>query len=225
MIDEFEAEAGANHVYPVDTRDERRNHHVPPHEVVRMLMPRRFYPVGPSVPSLVVSPLVCDRSYRLEALFDWSLGQEGVIFALGDRFCGLALFVEAGLVHCVYQWWHQPTSLPPISLSEGRQHYRFEYVATGARKGYASVWLNGEPSAAGIDLSPTMLRIPTAGMSVGLSRRLSVSERYAHRGAFPYGGVIDHILIEPGELAPGSILEPSEANAQAAIRAAAGSAG
>lgn len=225
MVEEFEAEAGSNHVYPIDTRDERRNHHVPPHEVARMLMPRRFYPMGPSVPSLVVSPLVCDRSYRLTARFDWSHGQEGVIFALGDRFCGLALFVEAGSLHCVYQWWHQPTVLPPITLSEGPQHYRFEYAATGARKGHASAWLNDQRSVANIDLSPTMLRIPTAGMSVGLSRRLSVSERYAHRGAFQYGGRIDHILIEPGELAPGSLLEPSEEVAQAAIRAAAASAG
>ena len=221
MVDEFEAEAGVNHVYPIDTRDERRNHHVPPHEVARMLMPRRFYPLGPSVPSLVVSPLVCDRSYRLTARFDWSIGQEGVIFALGDRFCGLALFVEAGSLHCVYQWWHQPTALPPIALSEGPQLYRFEYVAARARKGSASAWLNDQLSVADIDLSPTMLRIPTAGMSVGLSRRLSVTERYAHRGAFQYEGAIDHVLIEPGELAPGSMLEPSEEVAQAAIRAAA----
>lgn len=225
LIDEFEAEAGENHVYPIDTRDERRNHHVPPYEVERMLMPRRFYPVGPSVPSLVVSPLVCDRSYTLEAFFEWSPGQEGVIFALGDRFCGLALFVEAGQLHCVYQWWHQPTALPVMTLSEGAQIFRFNYVATGARKGHASAWLNDMQSADAIDLSPTMLRIPTAGMSVGLSRRLSVSERYAHRGAFQYEGVIDHVLITPGELAPGSALEPSEERAQAAIRAAAGLAG
>ncbi|MFM7568209.1 MAG: sulfatase-like hydrolase/transferase, partial [Betaproteobacteria bacterium] len=225
MIDQFEAEAGENHVYPIDTRDERRNHHVPPYEVSRMLMPRRFYPSGPSVPSLVVSPLVCDRSYKLEAFFSWSKGQEGVIFALGDRFCGLALFVEAGSLHCVYQWWHQPISLPPVSLSEGRQHYRFDYLATGGRKGQASAWLNDKPCVDDIDLSPTMLRIPTAGMSVGLSRRLSVSERFAHRGAFQYPGVIDHILIVPGELAPGSGLEPSEEIAQATIRAAANLAG
>ena len=75
LIDEFEAEAGQNHVYPIDTRDERRNHHVPPYEVERMLMPRRFYPVGPSVPSLVVSPLVCDRSYTLEAFLSGLLGR------------------------------------------------------------------------------------------------------------------------------------------------------
>ena len=225
LIDEFEAEAGENHVYPIDTRDERRNHHVPPYEVERMLMPRRFYPVGPSVPSLVVSPLVCDRSYTLEAFFEWSPGQEGVIFALGDRFCGLALFVEAGQLHCVYQWWHQPTALPAMALSEGAQTFRFNYVATGGRKGHASAWLNDMQSADAMDLSPTMLRIPTAGMSVGLSRRLSVTERYAHRGAFQYDGVIDHILIEPGELAPGSALEPSEERAQAAIREAARSVG
>jgi len=100
-----------------------------------------------------------------------------------------------------------------------------EYSATGARKGQASAWLHDKPCATEVDLSPTMLRIPTAGMSVGLSRRLSVSERYAHHGAFQYAGVIDHVLIRPGELAPESILEPSEEVAQARIRAAARSAG
>jgi hypothetical protein len=65
-----------------------------------------------------------------------------------------------------------------------------------------------------------MLKVPSSGLSVGLSRRLSVSERHADRGSFAYTGTIDRIHIEPGELAPGSILEPSEAKAQARMRAA-----
>ena len=74
------------------------------------------------------------------------------------------------------------------------------------------------------DLSPTMLRVPSCGMSIGISRRLSVSERYEHRGAFEYGGRITRVRIEPGELAPGSLLEPSEEVVQTRMRAATGSA-
>ena len=59
-------------------------------------------------------------------------------------------------------------------------------------------------------------------MSIGLSRRLAVSERYEHRGAFEYGGQIERIRIEPGVIAPGSQVEPSEAAYQAKLRAAAG---
>jgi hypothetical protein len=65
------------------------------------------------------------------------------------------------------------------------------------------------------------MRIPSCGMSIGVSRRLAVSERYEHRGAFEYGGQIDRIRIEPGEMAPGSLVEPSEEAFQAKLRAAA----
>jgi arylsulfatase len=223
MVDEFDAEAGANFVYPLDTRDERRNYHVPPYEVERMLAPRSFYRIGPSLPSLAVSPLVCDRSYRLEARFSWVPGDEGIIFSLGDRFCGIVLYVESHQLHFIYQWWHRPTVLAPIALSAGPQNFELHYQALGARKGKAELRLNGVRYVDEVDLSPTMLRIPNSGMSVGVSRRLSVNERYAHRGAFSYTGVIEQVRIEPGALAPGSHLEPSEALVQERLRATASS--
>lgn len=219
MVDEFDAEAGANFVYPLDTRDERRNYHVPPYEVERMLAPRSFYRIGQSIPSLAVSPLVCDRCYRLEARFNWAPGEEGIIFSLGDRFCGIVLYVESGQLHFIYQWWHRPTELQPIALNAGSQTFELHYRALGGRQGKADLVLNGVRFVDTVDLSPTMLRIPNSGMSVGLSRRLSVSERYAHRGAFSYTGIIEQVRIEPGELAPGSHLEPSEALVQERLRA------
>lgn len=222
LVAEFDAEAGANYVYPIDTRDERRNPHVPPYELDRLLTPRDFYRTGQSIPSLVVSPLVCDRSYVLNAKFDWAAGNEGILFALGDRFCGLVVFVEDGALHCIYQWWHSPRTLSPIALAAGPQDFEFSYRALGARKGHATLSLNGTRHHHEADLSPTMLRVPSCGMSIGISRRLSVSERYEHRGAFAYGGRITRVRIEPGELAPGSLLEPSEEVVQTRMRAATG---
>jgi arylsulfatase A-like enzyme len=219
LVEEFDSEAGSNYVYPIDTRDERRNYHVPPHEVERMLAPRDFYRVGQSIPSLVVSPLVCDRNYVLKARFEWCSGNDGIIFALGDRFCGLVLYAERGALHFVYQWWERPTVLEPLELRPGWQEFELHYYASGMRRGQADVVLNGELRLRKVDLSPTMLRIPTCGMSIGISRRLSVSELYAHRDEFQYGGHIDRVRIEPGALAPGSILEPSEEVVQAKIRA------
>ena len=221
LIEAFDAEAGANYVYPLDVRDERRNNQMPPYELDRVLVPRDFYPQGQSIPSVVVSPLVADRSYVLSAHFDWQPSQEGIVFALGDRFCGLVLFVEDGALHCIYQQWHNPRTLTPIALSGGAQTFTFDYRATGARKGNATVSLNGVVQIEGVDLSPTLVRIPTSGMSIGLSRRLAVSERYEHRGAFEYGGRIERIRIEPGAIAPDSLIEPSEAVYQAKLRAAA----
>jgi hypothetical protein len=109
--------------------------------------------------------------------------------------------------------------LEPLDLRPGWQEFELRYYASGMRRGQADVVLNSELRLRKVDLSPTMLRIPTCGMSIGISRRLSVSERYAHRGEFQYGGHIDRVRIEPGALAPGSILEPSEEVVQAKIRA------
>jgi arylsulfatase len=222
LVAEFDAEAGQNYVYPIDVRDERRNSQMPPYEVDRVLLPRDFYRQGQSIPSVVISPLVGDRSYALSAHFDWQQGNEGIIFALGDRFCGLVLFVEEGALHCIYQQWHNPKTLTPIPLSAGTQTFVFDYHAIGSRQGNATVSLNGMVHLQGIDLSPTLVRIPSCGMSIGLSRRLAVSERYEHRGAFEYSGQIERIRIEPGVIAPGSQVEPSEEVYQAKLRAAAG---
>jgi arylsulfatase len=221
LVDEFDQEAGANYVYPIDLRDERRGLQLPPYELDRVLLPREFFRAGQSIPSVVITPLIADRSYVLTARFDWQPGNEGIIFALGDRFFGLVLFVEDGALHCIYQQWHNPRTLTPIALSAGAQNFEFDYRATGGRKGHATVSLNGTRHLEGVDLSPTLMRIPSCGMSIGVSRRLAVSERYEHRGAFEYGGQIDRIRIDPGEMAPGSLVEPSEEAFQAKLRAAA----
>lgn len=190
----------------------------PPYEVDRMLAPREFYNTGASIPSLVISPLVCDRNYRLTATFEWTQPDEGVIFSMGDRFCGIVLYVQAGALHFVYQWWQRPIALAPIKLSEGQQRFELRYRAHAGRQGEADLILNDATVYATVDLSPTMLKIPNSGMSVGLSRRLSVSEQTAKQGSFAYSGSIDRIRVEPGKLAPGSMLEPDEAVAQALIR-------
>ena len=219
LVAEFDAEAGSNYVYPIDSRNEGRNTTFPPYELDRILIPRDFFRIGQSIPGLVITPMVGDRSYVLTARFDWQPGNEGVVFALGDRFCGLALFVDGGALHFVYQWWYSPKAISPIPLSKGSQHFEFAYSAIGGRKGLADVSLNGIQHFKGLDLSPSLLRVPSSGMSVGMSRRTAVSERYEDKGTFEYTGQIDRIRIEPGELAPGSLEEPSEESYQAKLRA------
>jgi arylsulfatase A-like enzyme len=222
LVAEFDAEAGTNYVYPIDSRNEGRNTTFPPYELDRILIPRDFFRVGQSIPGLVLTPMIGDRSYVLTARFEWHAGDEGVIFALGDRFCGLALFVEGGALHLVYQWWYSPKAISPITLSEGSQDFAFTYRAIGGRKGLANVSLNGFDHCTDLDLSPSLLRVPNSGMSIGISRRTAVSEQYEHKGSFEYTGQIDRVRIEPGELAPGSLEEPSEESYQAKLRAPAG---
>ena len=218
LVVEFDLQAGTNYVYPIDNRNESRNTTFPPYELDRLLVPRDFFRTSQSIPGLVITPMVGDRSYVIRADFDWKSENTGVIFALGDRFCGLTLFVRSGALYFVYQWWHSPKSLAPIKLVEGPQIFEFRYKAIGERKGIANVTLNGVICFVDLDLSPTLLRIPNSGLSVGVSRRTAVSEQYEDMGSFEYSGHIDRIRIEPGDIAPKSPEEISEETYQSKLR-------
>ena len=219
LLAEFEADATANYVYPLDHRDDLRAITLPPHELAHAATARDFYPAAHWVPAAVVSPLVADCSYQLSVHFSWNPGDEGVLLAIGDRFCGISLFVDQGCLHFVYQWWYSPVELAPVPLQPGAQVFELDYRALGERKGLGQMRLNGQLVQADADLSPTMARIPSGGLTLGLNRRLAISTRYADRGVFRYTGAVERARIVPGPQAPGSPLVVDEAAVQAAMRA------
>lgn len=221
LVAEFEADASANYVYPLDGRDDLRAITVPPYELEGRGAPREFRRGAGWVPGTVVSPLIADRNFKLEAWFDWQPGQEGVVVAMGDRFNGISLFVDSGALHVVYQWWYSPTELAPIALQPGTQHFVLDYTALGGRRGQGQALLNGQVCQRDVELSPTFLRLPSGGLTVGLNRRQSVSERYADRGSFAYGGAIERVRITPGPQAPGTLLVIDESLVQQQLREAA----
>ena len=221
LIAEFEAEASANYVYPIDHRDDRRTVSLPPGELADASVPRSFYPDAAPTPGSVVSPMIADRDYQLHARFDWQPGNEGVITTLGDHFCGMALYVMDGALHFSFQQWFRPLDLMPIPLTPGRQEFTLRHCALGSRQGRGDLWLNGQVVHEAVNLSPTIVRLPSGGLSVGLNRRRPVSERYAHRGPFRYNGVIDQITITPGAQPADTPMLLDEAAIQARMRAAA----
>ena len=220
LVAEFEADATANYVYPLDVRDDLRAITVPPHELAQQAKARDFLPAAQWVPSHAVSPLLADRSFLLRAQFEWKEGDEGVIVAIGDRFAGMSLFADQGRLFFVYQHWYSPIELAPIALKPGAQDFVLEFKALGERRGEGRFMLNGAECAAGVALSPTLVRVPSGGLTVGLNRRQSVSLRYADRGSFRYTGRIARVRIEPGEQAPGTPMVIDEAAVQARMRAA-----
>ncbi|HZZ13434.1 MAG TPA: sulfatase-like hydrolase/transferase, partial [Paraburkholderia sp.] len=220
LIEEFEAEASANYVYPLDTRDDRRAVTLPPHELADASTPRDFHRFGQTVPGVVVSPLIADRSFTLRARFDYAPGDEGVIFAMGDRFAGMVAIVSDGALHFTYQLWYRPIELAPIALTPGQQDFVLHYHALGQRKGTGDVHLNGVAVREAVDLSPTLVRLPSGGMDVGINRRQPVSERYAERGTFRYSGQIETVRIEPGTQPADTPMLIDEAAVQARMRAA-----
>jgi arylsulfatase len=221
LIAEFETEATANYVYPIDNRDDRRAITLPPHELAQALVPRDFYRESEAIPGVTVSPMIADRDFVLRAQFDWRTGDEGVIVALGDHFSGMVAFVMDGALHFTYQLWYRPIELAPIALAAGAQDFVLRYSALGDRKGQGQFTLNGQVVVAAADLSPTLVRLPSGGLSVGINKRRAISERYADRGAFPYTGRIDRVRLEPGAQPADSPMVLDEAAVQARLRAAA----
>ena len=165
--------------------------------------------------------MIADRDFVLRARFDWTEGDEGVVVALGDHFAGMVLFAMDGALHFTYQLWYRPIELAPIALLPGEQDFVLDYRALGGRKGQGRITLNGRVEADAADLSPTLVRLPSGGLSVGINKRHAISERYAARGTFRYSGRIDVVRIEPGAQPSDTPMLLDEAQVQARMRAAA----
>lgn len=218
LVQAFEKEATVNYVYPLDNRDDTRAITLPPHALARASEPRLFYPGPAWIPPALVSPLLADRTFDVQLSFEWQTGQEGVLFSLGDRFAGVAAFVMAGALHFVYQRWFSPIELAPMPLKPGHQDLHWHFEALGQRQGHSDLSLNGQAWVTGVNMSPTLVRIPSGGLTVGMSRRQSVSERYASLGTFNYTGIVRQLRIVPGPQAPDSPMEIDEAKIQNRLR-------
>ena len=218
LIAEFEREATANYVYPIDNRDDRRAITLPPHELAEALQPRDFYPEGDAIHGVTVSPMIADRDFVLRVRFEWKNGDEGVVVAMGDHFSGMVLFVMDGALHFTYQLWYRPIELAPIPLTSGAQDFVLDYRALGGRKGQGQITLNGHIACESADLSPTMVRLPSGGLSVGINKRRAISDRYAARGTFAYTGLIHRVRLEPGDQPTDSPMVMDEAAVQAQMR-------
>ena len=220
LIEAFEADAFANYVYPLDNRDTLRAITLPPHELASANLARQFYPGGQSIPSVIVSPLIADRCFDLSVEFDFAAGDEGVLYALGDRFTGLLAFVENNQLHFVWQRWMRPVELAPISVEPGHHVFTMHYRALEKRQGEADFVMDEHTVLSSVTLSPTPIRLPSGGLDVGINRRQAISERIEGRHGFPYSGRVWVLKIEPGAQAPGSLMVMDESLVQARMRAA-----
>lgn len=219
LIEEFEADAKANFVYPLDNRDSGRAITLPPHELATIQTPRNFYPGGQSIASVVVSPLIADRQFELTVEFDFERGSEGVLYALGDRFTGILAFVENEQLHFVWQRWMRPIELAPIPLTPGHQSFVMSYKALEKRQGEADFSLNGKIVMSQVNLSPTPVRLPSGGLDVGINRRQAISPRIEGRQGFKYTHAIQVVKIVPGPQAIGTPMVMDEAKVQERMRA------
>lgn len=213
LIAEFEADAEANYIYPLDNRDNRRALSVPPFLEKANASARTFYSGTSTVPTAIVSPLIADRDYDLECNFSYESGQEGVLLAFGNSFGGLTIFVQQGQLHIVYNGGQRQAELAGQRLSAGDHVLALAHRATGGRRGVGVISLDGAP-VGDLDMSPTIVRLTGEGLDVGCDRRLKVSDRYGTRGAFPYAGSIRFVRLTPGQQAVDSLANRPERLAQ-----------
>ena len=212
MAAAFDADARANYVYPLDNRALERAVTIPPFMAHTVNQARTFFAGTPTVARAIVAPLLGDRSFTIRSRFDWQPGQDGVIFAIGEAFVGLVLYVMDGQLHFVFHRWMSPVELSPVALAAGAQDVVLEYRALGQRRGEGRLLVNGVEAVPYTGMSPTIIGIHVEGIDIGMDRRQRVSHRYASKRTFPYSGTIDRVVIEPGPQAPGSIINSIEAN-------------
>jgi hypothetical protein len=210
----FEVVARANYAYPLDNRDNRRVLAVPPFMQATYDRPHRFYPGHETISPIVISPLIADRKFVIQCAFEWSPGQAGVLFAIGDNTNGLAACILDGQLYVSFSAGVANQHEISMPLVAGKQTLTLDHVAPGKRQGNATVRLSNQAEERQLNMSPTFLRLGGEGLDIGLDRKRKVSSRCVGRGAFAYPGVISFVEVTPGAQASDSLTNRPEALAQ-----------
>jgi arylsulfatase len=203
MTDLWMTEAQRNDVLPVsDGLVDRLNGFIPP-----------AWPAGPSRTFRPGGGPVVDESVPLlwggfRVTADVETGAEpadGVVFALGDRFGGYALYVVAGRVHFTFARSVDTLELASASILEPGEHqlgvsYGLGPNGTPGRM----VLLVGDDEVDEIAVEgmlPLALQHGGAGLRIGSDSGFPVSSRY--RPPAPFSGVVHQVRIDaPGSLRP-----------------------
>ena len=210
LTEAFDAAAWSNMVYPLDNRTPlQKFNEIPPQQRPAPSSTRRFLPGGQTVHRSTLIPLIADRAFRISVRARYTATDEGVLFAIGEVFGGMTLFIEDGMLHFTYNGFGQYTRLAPASIPAGAQAFAIDYQALGQRTGQGRLMIDGAPCtlAAGqwTALSPTVMGGFHEGLDIGLDRRAPVDwSLYQRRRAFRYSGTIIDLTIESGAFAPGS---------------------
>ena len=216
LVAEFDTDAYANYVYPLDNRGVRRSLNVPPFLEATIDEPRTFYPGCGTAALSVVAPLVADRDFRLACEFMYADGDEGVVFALGDALGGMALFVRDRTLTFVYHGGQgNEVACERLPLRAGENRFVLDHRALGGRRGSGTIHVDDE-LAATVDMSPTLILGLGVGegLDIGIDRKLHVTARYGRDDPFRYGNAVAFVRIEPGPQASDSYANRPERLAQ-----------
>ena len=201
LTDAFDAAAWQYFVYPLDNRDRLQKFaDSPPQATAAADLPRTFHPGAQTTHRADVLPLIADRSFRIRVRFAHRVGDEGVLWAIGDPTGGMVLYVEDGRLHFQYNGFGDETTLPAFELPAGEHEAILDYEALGKREGRGRILLGRTEKVRWTPLAPTLVLYGVfEGLDVGLDRRGPVLwELYERHGTFAYSGSIRDVPIEPG---------------------------
>jgi len=204
LVAAFDEAAWANMVYPLDNRTPAQKFlDLPPYQRPPASSRRRFLPNTQTVHCRVIAPLIGNRNFKMIARFQHAVGDQGVLFAIGDVAGGLVLYLEDKTLRLTYNGYGRFYSLAGPAVPAGEHSAVFEYEALGRRGGRGRLALDtGEPGEWG-ELTPTLMGGFHEGLDIGLDRRAPVDWALRDRhGIFRYGGTIQDLVVESGPFAP-----------------------
>lgn len=206
LVEAFDAAAWDNQVYPLDNRaPTQKFNQLPPHQQPPVAGTRRFVPGGQTVHRTRIVPLIADRAFSATIRIRHREGDEGVLFAIGEVFGGMVLYLEAGALHFTYNGFGEFSRLGPVAVAPGERSLGLAYEALGRRRGRGRLVVDGTPAGDWADLSPTLMTGFHEGLDIGIDRRAPVDwALFERRGNFPYGGAIVDLVIASGPFAPDS---------------------
>jgi arylsulfatase len=211
LVAAFDAAAWENKVYPLDNRAPiQKFNQLPPHQRPPAQGSRRFLPGGQTVHRSSIVPLISDRAFRIVAHVAHGPSDQGVLFAIGEVFGGMVMYIELGSLHFVYNGFGEFTTLGPVPIAAGTHALGIEYEALGKRRGRGRLLIDDVPVTAWTDMSPSLMTGFHEGLDIGLDRRAPVHwPLYERHGAFRYGGSIADVTIHSGAFAPDSAFAAS----------------
>lgn len=204
LVEAFDQAAKSYAVYPLDNRSTiQKFNQTPPGDKLPSGTRLRFFAGTQTIHRKRVAPLVSDRSYQFTVQMRYEPGDQGVLFALGDTFGGLVLYIKDGSLCLSYNGFGERSLLrQPLSV-QGDCALTLDFQALGERRGQCWIGPRGVTERTYQALSPTLLWGFHEGMDIGIDRRGPVDWNvFEEHGNFPYSNQIQWLEVELGALAP-----------------------
>jgi arylsulfatase len=196
------AEAGRNQVLPIDgTLVNRLGALIPP--AWPSGRRRTFRPGGGPIADEAIPALL--GGFRITAVVDVpETDAEGVIFALGDRHGGYALYVVAGRALFTFSRAGEALEVEATEpVPSGRVEVGVSYVLGEAMRGTFTLLYDDRPVGVSrlSGMLPVAMQHGGAGLRLGVDAGFAVSDRYAPPA--PFNGAVREVTVDtPGSPPP-----------------------